>query len=157
VQVALHRRHTGRRQDVRAHQVDFSANLPREIGEVDAGLLGENERQFLHRADGLQCVAARTRLFSEASNRGGAHECDVMERVFGEPRIDECVLELGTCLRRHGDRTANVPHLVDESTRDLGASGSTSPCVRDRPLYYVRPTSSRRKRAVVGPQLRVRR
>ena len=111
------------RQHVGAHQVDFSPNLPRQIGQVDARLLGEGDRQFLHGADGLQRVAARPGLFREACNRRFADECDVTERMFGEPRIDEFVLELGPCLRRHGDRTADLPHLVDESTRDLDGFG----------------------------------
>jgi hypothetical protein len=34
-----HRRQTFGRQDVGAHQVDFSPNLPRQIGQVDARLL----------------------------------------------------------------------------------------------------------------------
>ena len=106
------------RQHVRAHQVDLSPKLPRQIGQVDARLLGEGEHQFLQRADGLQRVAARPGLVSEACNRGFADEGDVMERMTGEPRVDEFVLELGSCFRRHGDRTADLPHLVDESTRD---------------------------------------
>ncbi len=86
-------------------------------------LLGEGDRQFLHGADGLQRVAARTGLFSEACNRGLADECDVMERMFGEPGIDEFVLELGSGFRRHGDRTADLPHLVHESTRNFDGFG----------------------------------
>jgi hypothetical protein len=44
---------------------------------------------------------------------------DVTERMFREPRIDDSVLELGPCRRRYGNRAADLPHLVDESTRDL--------------------------------------
>ncbi len=58
-------------------------------------------------------------LFREACNRRFADECDVAERMFGEPRIDDSVLELGSCFRRYGDRATDLPHLVDESTRDL--------------------------------------
>ncbi len=103
VQVALHRREIFRRQDVGAQQVELSPNLPRQIGQVDARLLGEADRQFLQGADGLERVAARRGLFREAGNRRFADERDVMERMFGEPRIDESVLEVGPCLRRHGD------------------------------------------------------
>ena len=43
------------------------------------------------------------------------------------------MLELGPCLRGHGDRTADLPHLVDESTRDLdgfGLEGAEGACAR---------------------------
>jgi hypothetical protein len=43
--------------------------------------------------------------------------------MFREPRIDDSVLELGPCLRRYGNRAADLPHLVDESTRDLEGFG----------------------------------
>jgi len=43
--------------------------------------------------------------------------------VFGEPRVDEFVLELDRGLRRHGDRTADLSHLLHESTRDLDRFG----------------------------------
>jgi hypothetical protein len=119
VQVALNRRHSFSRQHVGAQQVEFSPNLPRQIGQVDARLLGEAERQVLHGADGLQRVAACPGLFREACDRRFADECDVTERMVGEPRIYNSVLELGPCLRRHSDRTADLPQLVDESTRDL--------------------------------------
>ena len=95
VQVALHRRHPFRRQHIGSHQVDFCPNLPRQIGQVDARLLREGERQLLHGADGLEGVAPRTGLFGEASNGGFTNEGDVTERMFGEPRIDEFLLELG--------------------------------------------------------------
>ena len=111
------------RQHVGAHQVDFSPHLPRQIGQIDARLLGEADRQFLHGADGLEHVAALPGLFREACNRRFADEGDVAERMFGEPRIDDSVLELGPCLGRHGDRTADLPHLVDESARDRDGFG----------------------------------
>ena len=75
------------------------------------------------RADGLERVSARRGLFGKAANRRFADECDVAERMFGEPWIDEFVLELGPGRRRHGNRTADLPHLVDESTRDLDGFG----------------------------------
>ena len=46
-----------------------------------------------------------------------------MEGMFGEPWIDESVLEIVPCLRSYGDRTADLPHLVDESTRDSDGFG----------------------------------
>ena len=115
VQVALHRRHIFSRQHVGAHQVDFSPNLPRQIGQVDARLLGEADRQFLHGADGLQRVAARPGLFREACNRRFADECDVTQRMFGEPRIDDLALELG-----------RLPQETRRSNRRSPASASTS-------------------------------
>ena len=119
----LHRRQIFSRQHVGAHQVDFSPNLPRQFGDVDARLLGEADRQLLHGADGLERVAARPGLFREARNRRLADECDVAERMFGEPRIDDFALELAPRLRRHGDRTADLPHLLDESMRDIDGFG----------------------------------
>ena len=110
-------------QHVEAHQVDFSANLPRQIGQVDARLLGEGEHQFLHGADRLEHVAARPGLFRDACNRRFADECHVMQRMFGDPRIDDFALELGPSLGRDGDRTADLPHLVDESTRNCDGFG----------------------------------
>ena len=69
-------------------------------------------------------VSPRARdLFREAGNRRVADEGEVAERMVGEPRIDELALELGPCLGRHGDRTADLPHLIDESTRDRDGFG----------------------------------
>ena len=68
------------RQHVEAHQVDFSPNLSRQVGQVDARLLGEADRQFLYRADGLEHVAARPGLIGKAAHRRFADECDVAKR-----------------------------------------------------------------------------
>src|SRR4029453_9990840 len=68
-------------------------------------------------------VPARPGLFREACNRRFADECDVTQRMFGEPRIDDSVLELGPRLGRHGNRTADLSHLGNESARDLDGFG----------------------------------
>jgi hypothetical protein len=118
-QVAPHGRHIFSRQDVGAYQVELAPNLPRQIGQVDAHLLGKAERQVLHGADRLQRVSSCPGLVRKACNRRFADKRDVTEWMFGEPWIDHSVLEPGACLRRHGDRTADLPHLVEESARDL--------------------------------------
>jgi len=43
--------------------------------------------------------------------------------MFFDPGIDDSALELGLRLGRHGDRTADLPYLGDESARDLDGFG----------------------------------
>ena len=51
----------------------------------------------------------------KARHRRFAHEGDVAERMFGDPWIDDAVLELGSGFGRHGDRPPNLAQLIDEA------------------------------------------
>ena len=60
--------------------------------------------------------------------------------MCGEPRLDELVLELGSCLRRHGDRTADLPQLLDESVCDrdgFGLERAEGACTRAFPEELI--------------------
>jgi hypothetical protein len=43
--------------------------------------------------------------------------------MVGDPRIDDAALEPGSGFCRHGDRTANFAHLVDEAARHRDGVG----------------------------------
>jgi hypothetical protein len=114
MQVPRHRRQVLRRQQVETHQVGFSPQLPRQVGQIDAGLLRKADRQFLHGADGLGHAAKRPHLFREAGHRRFAHEGDVAERMFGDPRIDDATLEPSLA---SGDMAIEPPISRSWSTR----------------------------------------
>ena len=96
--------------------IEACTKLPRQIGKVDARLLREANRQFLHGANGLESLAGRAGLFRESCNRRfRTDEGDVAEQDVSGPQVDDFVLEHDPGVRRH--RRSSPPIsliLIDE-------------------------------------------
>ena len=80
--------HGGRRQSVRAKQIDLAADLFRQVGQVDSHLLSEARQHVLDRPDRLEHLATLSHLLRKPRDGRFTHEPDIAKRMRRGPGID---------------------------------------------------------------------